>query len=135
MKLNNIILIVLSAFVASTATLLIVYFVGGSHSAVPATVSTGPTSSTTTATSSSGVNQALTAPSVAKHNNSADCYLIISGKVYDVTSYLNQHPAGAEIIIPYCGADATSAYQSIRKHDSRAQAILSGFYLGDMSSK
>ncbi|MCX6701676.1 MAG: hypothetical protein NTX96_00585 [Candidatus Zambryskibacteria bacterium] len=40
----------------------------------------------------------LTMTELAKHNSSQSCWLLISGKIYDVTSYLNQHPGNASNI-------------------------------------
>ena len=69
---------------------------------------------------------------VLKHNNQDDCWLIISNNVYDATDYLYNHPGGAMTIIPYCGSDATVAYQSERKHGFRAEADLSRLLIGSV---
>ena len=73
-----------------------------------------------------------TVTDIAGHNNPNDCWLIISNKVYNATNYLNIHPGGAQMIIPYCGMDATAAFYSIAKHDSRAQSALSTIIIGSI---
>ncbi|PWN97576.1 putative CYB2-L-lactate dehydrogenase [Tilletiopsis washingtonensis] len=50
---------------------------------------------------------------VAKHNNSESCYVIVHGKVYDVTEFLPEHPGGSKIILKYAGKDATEEYDPI----------------------
>lgn len=40
------------------------------------------------------------------------CILTISGARYDVTDYLRDHPGGSSRIIPFCGKDATTAFQT-----------------------
>lgn len=65
----------------------------------------------------------LTAAEVAKHNASADCWLIIGSDVYDMTTYIRLHPGGANRITSYCGKDATQAYATQGgegSHSSRA---------------
>jgi len=73
---------------------------------------------------------------VAKHSAASDCWMIVSGKAYNVTSYLDQHPAGAEIMISYCGNDATVAYDTKGGkgdgHSKSAQSLLDAFYLGNV---
>jgi cytochrome b involved in lipid metabolism len=75
----------------------------------------------------------LTVQEVAKHNSASDCWLIVSGKVYDVTNYLGVHPGGAGTIIPYCGQDATQAFKVDVRHSSTAGNILANYYLGDLN--
>lgn len=43
---------------------------------------------------------------VAKHNTPDDAWLIIDGKIYDVSGWGVQHPGG-DIIYSYAGRDAT----------------------------
>jgi fatty acid desaturase/predicted heme/steroid binding protein len=65
---------------------------------------------------------------VAKHNSREDCWMIINGKVYDVTSWIDKHPGG-EIILSYAGMDATDVFEAF--HDNRTNALLPGFYIGE----
>lgn len=79
------------------------------------TQSTIPTqlpTKTLTATPTPKQSITLTAAEVQKHNSASDCWIIISNNVYNVTQYLNIHPGGADQIIPYCGKDATAAFQT-----------------------
>ena len=42
------------------------------------------------------------------HDKDQDCWIIIEGKVYDVSTYMDDHPGGKEIILEYTGGkDAT----------------------------
>lgn len=68
---------------------------------------------------------------VAKHDSQNDCWMIINGEVYNATNYLYAHPGGAMVIIPYCGSDATAAFDSVRGHtSSRTQMDLSSLLIG-----
>ncbi|KAK5457325.1 hypothetical protein LTS15_005106 [Exophiala xenobiotica] len=48
---------------------------------------------------------------VAKHASRDSCWVIVNGRVYDVTDYLNKHPGGSQILLQYGGKDATSIYE------------------------
>ena len=37
------------------------------------------------------------------HNKEEDCWLVISGKVYDVTEFLDEHPGGFDIVLAATG--------------------------------
>jgi len=72
---------------------------------------------------------------VAKHNKPSDCWIIISSNVYDVGNYLELHPGGADVIIPYCGRDATQAFNTQGgrgRHNSEATQELQKHLLGPL---
>ncbi|OBZ69492.1 Cytochrome b2, mitochondrial [Grifola frondosa] len=50
---------------------------------------------------------------VAQHNTRESCWIIVHGKVYDVTEFLPEHPGGSKIILKYAGKDATAEYDPI----------------------
>ena len=80
-------------------------------------------------------NSSITVTEVTKHNTSGDCWVIISEKVYNVTSYLNLHPAGPGTITPYCGKDATVAFDTKGgrgSHSQRAKNTLDNYYVGNV---
>jgi cytochrome b involved in lipid metabolism len=78
----------------------------------------------------------LSLEEIAKHNSVSDCWIIISGSVYDVTAHLRNHPAGAGEITPYCGQDATTAYDTKggrgTPHSSFADSTLGPILLGSV---
>jgi cytochrome b involved in lipid metabolism len=90
--------------------------------------------------SSNNVNQTFTKEEVAKHNSQDDCWFIIEGSVYDVTNYIKGdfHPGGTQILINYCGGDATNAFNTKDKirpqpHSSSANQMLKKYYLGELN--
>jgi cytochrome b involved in lipid metabolism len=73
---------------------------------------------------------------LSKHNKSNDCWVAIRGNVYDVSSYLDEHPGGADLILNYCGEDATSAYNNKGgegRHSANADSILNTYLLGNLN--
>jgi hypothetical protein len=44
---------------------------------------------------------------VQKHNSVDSCWVILSGNIYDVTSFIDQHPGGRTAILKAAGTDAT----------------------------
>ncbi|KAF3483537.1 L-lactate ferricytochrome c oxidoreductase [Arthroderma uncinatum] len=55
----------------------------------------------------------IDADEVAKHNKTDSCWVVLYGKVYDVTGFLPSHPGGANIILQLAGKDATEEYDPI----------------------
>ncbi len=79
-------------------------------------------------------NQVNTAASytledVTKHAVPTDCWLAASGKVYDVTSFVDKHPGG-EKILDGCGKDMTEFFKTI--HAKQSVEKLPAFYIGDL---
>jgi cytochrome b involved in lipid metabolism len=78
-----------------------------------------------------------TATDVATHNSQSNCWIIVSGKVYNVTQYIPFHPGGANRIINVCGTDATTAFNTrggSGSHSQNAHNLLAGYYLGDVGA-
>ena len=63
----------------------------------------------TTASSSGGLTEA----EVAKHDKENDCWVILHGKVYDVTEFLPDHPGGKKAIMLFAGKDATEEFDML----------------------
>jgi len=70
---------------------------------------------------------------VKLHNQTNSCWMVIEGQVYDITSYLPAHPSAPEILLTWCGREASLAWQTKtigRPHSSRAQHLLSKYFIG-----
>ena len=79
----------------------------------------------------------ISAQEVAMHNSPDDCWIIVSNKVYDVSSYVKLHPGGASAIMPYCGEEATHAFETKdlsrgEDHSGFAYSHLDSLYVGDL---
>ncbi|MFC1649538.1 cytochrome b5 domain-containing protein [Patescibacteria group bacterium] len=78
----------------------------------------------------------LTMQLVSTHSAEGDCWIVIDGKVYDVSSFIPKHP-GEEAILEGCGIDATELFEtrpmgSGTPHSERARGMLEQFYIGDL---
>jgi cytochrome b involved in lipid metabolism len=76
----------------------------------------------------------LTAAEVAKHDSANDCWSIVKGKVYDLTSFVSRHPGGQDEIKDICGRDGSSSFLSQHSGDSQANSQLSSFVLGELNA-
>ena len=54
---------------------------------------------------------------MAKHKTEASCWVGIDGKVYDFTSFLDEHPAGADAILKYGGQDGSEIFHAIHTQE------------------
>ena len=52
----------------------------------------------------------VTTAELAKHNTLTDCWVSVSGKVYDVTKIIPTHKNGEQLVGSHCGGDATIAF-------------------------
>ncbi|MEI6529039.1 MAG: cytochrome b5-like heme/steroid binding domain-containing protein [Candidatus Falkowbacteria bacterium] len=75
----------------------------------------------------------LTMADVALHNSKTDCWQLINGQVYDLSSYTSSgvHPGG-DVIVQGCGTDATAAFEAVGKHNGKAMAMLPTYLLGPL---
>lgn len=108
-----------------------------SNSDIPTNQIILPSNSIPTGTSPVNTNSIiLSASEVAKHSTGSDCWMIVTGLVYDLSGYVSQHPGGS-VMVPYCGKDGTVAFQTQGgkgSHSSTASNILASRLLGPLNS-
>jgi alkylation response protein AidB-like acyl-CoA dehydrogenase/predicted heme/steroid binding protein len=63
-----------------------------------------------------------------------DCWIVIHGKVYDVTKFLNDHPGGKKPILKVSGLDATKQFDAFHNM-SILEKYGPQFYIGDVGAK
>ena len=83
-------------------------------------------------------NTTYTAEEVAQHNTAEDCWCIIGTSsdsdtktIYDLTSYLELHPGGSEILEDVAGTDASDVFQDIG-HSEVALRAMSKYAIGTL---
>jgi cytochrome b involved in lipid metabolism len=91
----------------------------------------------------SGKSLVLSMNEIGKHNKQTDCWMLINGKVYNITSYFGSHPGGNSAMLATCGKDATDAYMTKdpyaksasggQSHSSFAKSLLAEYYIGDLN--
>ncbi|KAI1111148.1 FMN-dependent dehydrogenase-domain-containing protein [Nemania sp. NC0429] len=55
----------------------------------------------------------LSTQEIASHRSASSCWIVVDSKLYDVTSYLDEHPGGAAILLKQGGTDATAEFHKI----------------------
>ncbi|KAF5014203.1 hypothetical protein F66182_14889 [Fusarium sp. NRRL 66182] len=78
----------------------------------------------------------FTEAEVRSHNSSKSCYVTIDSKVYDVTDFLEGHPAGEEVILEWAGKDIKNILKdgSSHEHSDSAYDILDEYHIGFLSN-
>ncbi|XP_010550884.1 PREDICTED: cytochrome b5-like [Tarenaya hassleriana] len=80
-----------------------------------------------------GEGKVFTLAEVSEHKDRKDCWIVIHGKVYDVTRFLEDHPGGDEVLLSSTAKDATDDFEDIG-HSSTAKAMMEEFYVGDIDT-
>jgi len=71
---------------------------------------------------------------VAKHNTESDAWIVIEGKVYDVSEFIEEHPGGEGVLIAYAGTDCTEQFKQVI-HSQAAAEIMKELYVGDVEQR
>ena len=132
---------VLKVVIPITATLSFVLTILVGHSGAEATwkdrivqtqatslEETGPKVSNPTGT----IN--LTNSEIKTHNLKSDCWSIVNANVYNLTSYVKNHPGGASVIANICGKDGSNAFVNQHNNQGKPNNVLSSFLLGPLGA-
>lgn len=68
---------------------------------------------------------------VAQHDDYCDCWVVIYDRVYDVTSFIQEHPGGTDVIMDYAGRDATLAFHGTG-HSRDAIEQMRDYLIGEL---
>ncbi len=70
---------------------------------------------------------------VATHNSESDCWSVVNGGVYNLTSWISRHPGGSSKIMSMCGKDASASFNGQHGGDQSPETTLATFKIGTLS--
>ncbi|XP_053621976.1 cytochrome b5-like [Plodia interpunctella] len=73
----------------------------------------------------------FTRDQVATHNRLEDAMIIIDNLVYNVTTFLEDHPGGPEVLLNNAGKDASQCFSDVG-HSDDAKAWRQEFLVGEV---
>ncbi|KAL4893744.1 hypothetical protein BDV59DRAFT_201514 [Aspergillus ambiguus] len=78
----------------------------------------------------------FTPAEVESHNNAKSCYVTIGSKVYDITSFVDDHPGGGDLILDYAGKDVKDILRDpvSHEHSEAAYEILEESLVGFLAT-
>ncbi|KAG0005025.1 fatty acid alpha-hydroxylase [Entomortierella chlamydospora] len=81
--------------------------------------------------------QTYTLAQVQDHNNADSCWVILNNNVYDVTSFITDHPGGEELILDYAGKDISLIMKDelSHLHSEGAYEMLDEFLVGTIGTQ
>ncbi|KAF6004573.1 hypothetical protein F1559_004430 [Cyanidiococcus yangmingshanensis] len=83
--------------------------------------------------STAATQKYFTAAEVSQHYTRDSLWLIIDGRVYDVTSYIDHHPGG-DAIFRNAGRDSSAGFHG-DQHPEKVNEILPDFYIGELANQ
>ncbi|KAL4604499.1 cytochrome B5-like protein [Castanea sativa] len=110
--------------------LLILGVLLGAFILIPQVHKSGGTKKVESTASNKKVSKIYSKADVLVHNKKTDCWIIIKDKVYDVTSYVEEHPGG-DAILAHAGDDSTEGFYG-PQHATRVFDMIDDFYIGDL---
>mmetsp|Transcript_3509 Transcript_3509/g.5334 ORF Transcript_3509/g.5334 Transcript_3509/m.5334 type:complete len:190 (-) Transcript_3509:491-1060(-) len=81
-----------------------------------------------------GISRNITMDEVRRHNTEADAWVVLKGKVYNITPYLAFHPGGREILANSAGKDVTSLFNKYHIWVN-SESLIGCLLLGDLSDE
>ena len=77
-----------------------------------------------------GLKHAITIDDLRKHDNEKDPWFVVNGEVYSGTSFMKEHPGGAQSIISAAGLDTSDEFMAI--HSETAKGMMPGYHIGTL---
>eukprot|EP00924_Labyrinthula_sp_SR-Ha-C_P015129 maker-scaffold_9-snap-gene-9.2-mRNA-1 protein AED:0.00 eAED:0.00 QI:303/1/1/1/1/1/2/82/514 len=74
----------------------------------------------------------LSIEEIQNHNTADDCWLVIHGKVWDLTSFLDAHPGGSKILLMFAGQVATHEFDKIHPSDLPSRMLSPDLLKGEV---
>eukprot|EP01095_Lingulamoeba_sp_RSL-Kostka_P009138 TRINITY_DN312_c2_g1_i2.p1 TRINITY_DN312_c2_g1~~TRINITY_DN312_c2_g1_i2.p1 ORF type:complete len:532 (+),score=228.25 TRINITY_DN312_c2_g1_i2:78-1673(+) len=71
---------------------------------------------------------------VEKHNTKDSSWIIINGRVYDITKFALLHPGGEDILREYAGKDATEMFYDLHREET-LDKYKGRLYIGDVKDE
>eukprot|EP01113_Clastostelium_recurvatum_P043300 TRINITY_DN7132_c0_g1_i1.p1 TRINITY_DN7132_c0_g1~~TRINITY_DN7132_c0_g1_i1.p1 ORF type:complete len:471 (-),score=126.58 TRINITY_DN7132_c0_g1_i1:46-1458(-) len=68
---------------------------------------------------------------IKDHRSKDDCWIVVQGKVYDVTSWTGRHPGG-DVILTGGGRESTALFYSY--HPRKVLPMIEKYYIGDVAN-
>lgn len=120
------------AIAAIVSVSSLTYFVG--HTGAEATWGNriGPIDSSPLPSDLDELEGEFTASEVSAHNTADDCWVIIEGNVYDLSSFIDNHPGGAGALTNLCGKDGTKAFSSEHANELAPADVLASLRIGSL---
>ncbi len=66
---------------------------------------------------------------VARHDTDEDLWVIVDGRVYDLTEWANFHPGSRDVLVMHAGRDATEYFNEVG-HSEYARNKMKQFCIG-----
>jgi len=99
----------------------------------PVAASADPAVAAAKGPAAASTDRAISAAQLAAHARPDTCWMAIRGSVYDLAASLPAHPSPPQVIEPWCGKDATDAYNTKTKgrpHSNKADTLLLKYRIG-----
>lgn len=69
---------------------------------------------------------------LSKHSSREDLWVVIQGKVYDLTEFAQRHPGGAEVLVKVAGKDASAEFLEAG-HSNKARGMMKKFVVAHLT--
>ncbi|CAK3777308.1 Cytochrome b2, mitochondrial [Lecanosticta acicola] len=74
----------------------------------------------------------VTVAEITKHSSAQDCWVVVNGKVYDLTKFAPNHPGGAYMIHKWAGKDGSETYNQFHSSTLIEDELSPEEKLGDL---